>query len=488
MRWSDGIPLLAAVGWSGSASAHSFGQQYNLPIPFWLYQYAVSLTLLLSFLVIGYFVTETGANRNLAVRCLGIVEAGATRALRQIFSAGALMCLLFCIAAGIAGTNLAYLNINMTLFWVVFVLGVTYAVAGVGDFFGPLNPWLTLSRLWAAATRQGAFGSGRWRYPVNAASYPAVLLYLAFIWMELFSHMTPRMLSSVLLAYTAITLTGMWAFGARVWLEYGEFFGLSFRLVGKCSPLQTRRAADGSLQVLLQQPFIELTKTSAPDRSELLFIVCMLSSTAFDGLHETAPWVNTFWVSLYQAVIPWAGTNIVETYGLFSQLFTAYQTLGLLAMPLIYLALYLVTLWVVKKLSGSPLPLNTLALAFAYTLVPIALVYNLAHYFTLLITQGSQLSHLASDPLGLGWNLFGAPARRQTPLIGMGWVWHTQVALIVAGHLTSVYLAHLVALKRFGTRRLAVFGQLPMLFLMVAYTAAGLWILSLPITAPPNYG
>ena len=63
----------------------------------------------------------------------------------------------------------------------------------------------------------------------------------------------------------------------------------------------------------------------------------------------------------------------------------------------------------------------------------------------------------------------------------MSLVWHTQVALILFGHIVSVYLAHVVALRVFATRRHAMLSQLPMLCLMVFFTVAGLWILSQPL-------
>jgi hypothetical protein len=63
-------------------------------------------------------------------------------------------------------------------------------------------------------------------------------------------------------------------------------------------------------------------------------------------------------------------------------------------------------------------------------------------------------------------------------------VWHTQVWLILFGHIVSVYLAHLEALRVFPTRRQATLSQLPMLLLMVGFTTIGLWILSQPLGGP----
>ena len=54
----------------------------------------------------------------------------------------------------------------------------------------------------------------------------------------------------------------------------------------------------------------------------------------------------------------------------------------------------------------------TAALGPALTLVPIAIGYHLAHYFTFLLIQGQYIITLASDPFGFGWNLFGTAVYR----------------------------------------------------------------------------
>jgi hypothetical protein len=164
----------------------------------------------------------------------------------------------------------------------------------------------------------------------------------------------------------------------------------------------------------------------------------------------------------------------------------------LLLSPLFYLAIYLVLLWVAKIVARSEIPLKGLALRFAFTLVPIALVYNAAHYYGEFFSQGVLILKMASDPFNAGWNLFGTDRWFSDPIVlDAGLVWHTQVALILVGHIVSVYLAHVEALKVFPKRRHAIYSQLPMLALMVLLTTIGLWILSLPIdageiAAPPD--
>jgi hypothetical protein len=63
--------------------------------------------------------------------------------------------------------------------------------------------------------------------------------------------------------------------------------------------------------------------------------------------------------------------------------------------------------------------------------------------------------------------------------------------LIVVGHVISVYLAHKVVFAdanthigtRIGTNNVTRMNlsQLPMLFLMIGFTASGLWIMSQPV-------
>jgi hypothetical protein len=136
-----------------------------------------------------------------------------------------------------------------------------------------------------------------------------------------------------------------------------------------------------------------------------------------------------------------------------------------------------------KWIARSRHTVYELSLRFAFSLLPIALVYNITHYYTLILTQGVKIISLLSDPFGFGWNLFGTADLYRAPFLpAMGTVWHTQVGLIIFGHIVSVYLAHLEALRIFPTRLQAALSQLPMLLLMVLFTTVGLWVLAQPIT------
>ena len=118
--------------------------------------------------------------------------------------------------------------------------------------------------------------------------------------------------------------------------------------------------------------------------------------------------------------------------------------------------------------------------------MPIAIGYHLAHYLSYLLLHGQMIWPLLSDPLNLGWNLFGGREHQiDIAAVGMGFVWLFAVAAIVIGHVAAVALAHGEALRAQALKRgpphIAVMSQLPMLIFMVAYTMLSLWILSQPI-------
>jgi hypothetical protein len=454
-----------------AAAAHAFGQTYVLPLPFWMYAFAASAALALSFVIVGYFVTAKSATRNWRALDLGGARLADGRAL-GILRGLSVALLLLTLLTALFGTRNPFANFSVTFFWIIFVLGFTYVVALIGDVYAPLNPWRGLCDLleWRYP---GAFRA-RVAYPAWLGYYPALVLYMAFIWVELFAHASPRGLGYFLLGYTLINLGGARLFGPEAWFRHGEMFAVLLRLVAKMAPLEY---ASGTLR--LRQPFVGLLKESAEHPSLLLFVLFMLSSTAFDGVHQTLPWAQIFWKHLY----PGLAALTAKPYLALVDFYYYWQWLMLVLSPFFYLAIYLAFVWLMKLAAGSDRPLRELALEFTFALVPIAFVYHVTHYYTLLVGHAPAIVQLASDPFGWGWNLFGTAFVFRAPILpDLGLVWHAQVGLILFGHVASIVVAHLVALRVFGSRRQALASQVPMLVLMVLFTVAGLWILAQPLT------
>ena len=115
-------------------------------------------------------------------------------------------------------------------------------------------------------------------------------------------------------------------------------------------------------------------------------------------------------------------------------------------------------------------------------MLPIAIGYHFAHYLSFLLIAGQLSIQLISDPLGLGWDLFGtADHRIDIGVINARTTWYVALVSIVLGHMIAVVLAHVAAIRVFKDRAKAATSELPMVALMIGYTSLSLWILAQPI-------
>ena len=200
------------------------------------------------------------------------------------------------------------------------------------------------------------------------------------------------------------------------------------------------------------------------------FVLVLLSTVTFDGFTATPAWASVEG-RLYAALGALGDARL-----------TFIGTLGLIAFPLLFGLVYVGFARWMAWMGDDQLTTSTVARLFVLSLVPIAIAYHLAHYFTYLLIQGQLLIRLASDPFGFGWDLFGtARYRPDIGIVGARAVWYTAVVAIVVGHVIAVYVAHVVALREYRDRRAALRSQLPMLVLMVGYTVVSLWIIAQPI-------
>ena len=505
---------VAALAWSatlvapGPALAHGFGQRYDLPVPLWLYLYGAAGTVLLSFVVFGLFVGERRVGRGYPR--LNLLRFGLFRATLASpgFVSGmrVLSVALFAlvIVAGLIGNQTAVLNLAPTVVWVIWWVGFSLFVALVGNLWALVNP-LKVVFEWAdrLARRLGVNEGldGDVPYPASWDVWPALVLFSVFVWVELVfpGSATPRNIAFLTLLYASATWAGMSLFGKEAWLRNGEAFSVFFGILARFAPTEVRvssaeacekcnacdaegkpegcvncyacfaRAAPGGRELNLRPPAIGLLRSGGRSLGRLAFVVFMLASVTYDGLLATPLWVGGMFLL----------QSATGSFGVLGSLF--YGTLGLVAVPLLFFGLYAGLVRLCQAM-GAGTEFWRLAGAFAYSLVPIALAYQAAHYYTLLITEGQNLFALVFDPFGWDWNLFGTVGYEvDVNVVGAAFVWYSQVALIVAGHVVAVYLAHVVALREVPSPKLALRGQLPMVALMVLYTITSLWVLSQPV-------
>jgi hypothetical protein len=484
--------------------AHGFGQRYDLPVPLALWVAAAAAAVALSFVIIGLFVKASPGVRG--YRRLNLLRFAPGRLLaspgvRLVARLVAVGLLLLVLVASLVGDQTPTRNLAPTAIWVAWWVGLAYVSALVGNLWAVVNPWAALFR-WGEAilSPQGARRPAR-RYPPWLGVWPAVLLFLAFAWVELIytGRSIPAQLGRLLLGYSALTFAGMALFGRATWLRYGDPFAAAFGVLARFAPTEIRvvdpeacrrcalpcarrdgacldcgecfdRAAPGRREWNLRPFAAGLLHTDDVTPSMVVFVLLLLSTVTFDGFTATPAWAGLEG-ALYAALASLGEARL-----------TVIGTLGLLLFPLLFLLVYLAFARWMAWMADDRLAPGTVARLFVLSLVPIAIAYHLAHYFTYLLIQGQLLIRLASDPLGLGWNLFGTLRYRpDIGIVGARAVWYTAVVAIVLGHVIAVWVAHVVALREYRDRRAALRSQLPMLALMVGYTVVSLWIIAQPI-------
>jgi hypothetical protein len=152
--------------------------------------------------------------------------------------------------------------------------------------------------------------------------------------------------------------------------------------------------------------------------------------------------------------------------------------LGMLAMVLFVSSFYWLGILGAKSVGGG-FSASRLGREFIHSLVPIAMAYVGAHYFTLLLYQGQAIVYLASDPLGDGSDIFGTAGHQvKYGLIGSNVEWYVKVAMIVCGHVAALILAHDRALALYRDARQAVRSQYWMLGVMLGFTLLAVWLVS----------
>ncbi|MBM3679305.1 MAG: fenitrothion hydrolase [Actinobacteria bacterium] len=444
--------------------AHGIGGVRDLPVPTWLFYWGGGVVLVASFVALGVLWNRPALERHLRGRPTPIGPA----VLRPVrIAVQALSVLLFALVFGAAlvGDTDPLDNLAPTWVYVVFWLGVPLLSVLLGDVWRVLSPWRALADAWVWATERSGREARRLAdYPEGLGRWPAAVALCAFVALELtYSDPdSPRSLAFAIAIYSYVTLLGMAAFGRDTWTERGEGFAVLFGFFARMAPL----AVDGG-RVRLRRPFTGLAGAE-PMRGTVAFVAITLGSVAFDGFSRTTTWQD--WTIEAQ------DDYVVDNPGLAELIQTGMGLGAILAFALIVAAAYRAACFAAERATGAR---ASLVPDFLLSLVPIAFVYEVAHYFSLFVLNGQYAIPLLSDPLGRGWDLLGtADVVPDLGVLTPNATWYVQASALVIGHVVGLAVAHDRALVLFREHGVVVRSQIAMLALMVLYTVGGLWLLS----------
>jgi hypothetical protein len=446
--------------------AHGITGVKDLPVPEWLFFWGGAVVLVLSFLALGALWKRPQLERRAAGRPLprGLERVLRSTVLRVVLGAlsAGLLALVFLTA--LIGEPSSAQNLAPTFIYIVFWLGLVPLQVLFGNVWSVLNPWLAVADAVAWVWRRlGQEWTPPLEYPQRLGVWPGAVALALFAALELAyaEPASPRALALAVALYSYAMWFGMAAYGRRAWDERGNGFTVYFGLLARIAPFGEH---DGRL--VFRTPFSGLAGSERTP-GMLAFVAVMLGSVGFDGLTR-AP----FWQNLLADV---EGPYIVDAPRTAELLATALSLVGLVACILVVALAYLAATRIAERMIQSERPL---AAEFVQSLVPIALVYAVAHYFTAFVISGQYIFSLASDPFGFGWDLFGTVT--YSPNIAPfppNIVWYVQVGSLVAGHVAGLAVAHDRAVTILPARD-ALRSQYAMLGLMVLYTVGGLWLLS----------
>lgn len=433
--------------------AHAIEVRQDLPLPLGYVVVGASSALAISFVGLSLLWRSSRFHGDRGRPVPAVVQRVLDSApLRRALRALGLLLTAFTAVAAVFGPDVAS-NPTASLVYVTFWVGLVPLSLLLGPVWRLLNPLRTLHaglcRVLRLDPRRGLLPLPAW-----IGYWPAAITLFSFVWLELAAP-EPASLATIRSffgMYAAANIAAGICFGAR-WFERGDGFEVYSSLIGRLAPLGRRR--DGRL--VLRNPFDGLD--GLPVAPGLVATMCvLLGSTAFDGFSR-----SSFWIShLQNSTLPastWASLGLIAVILLVGLCYTVAARLG--------------------GLVGAT-DSGTLPGAFAHAIVPIAVGYLIAHYFSLLVFGGQQTIGLASDPLVTGANLFGTRGNViDYSIVSVTQIAFVQVIAVVAGHLCGVVAAHDRAVRLFP-RAHAVAGQLPMLVLMVGYTIGGLLLLLSP--------
>lgn len=523
----DLAPVIEAT-YDGTVSRNPANETRNLPLmpglPDAMFYGGALLTLMVSFVLFEFWGRRSvsgGRGKRLDLLSIpGLRALVKRRGFQFVLQLPIVLLFGVVLIAGFFGNPAPERNIAPILTWTVWWAWLVIAILFVGKLWCTVCPWMAIAdwigkrSLWRRV-RDDLRLNLRWPRRLRNI-WIATAMFVGLTWLELGYGVTdtPWVTAALGLFMTALAIATILIFERKAFCRYACLVGrvsglysmfsaseLRTRSAEVCRKCETKDCYNGNergypcptnqfigametntyctlcTECIKSCPEDNIVWNLRPFGSDLLephrtrvdegyLAVIMLSMSAFHGLTMTPAWDQIVtWIQRATGV-GWLGAFSIGMA-------------GVLVLPLL---IYYGICWVMKRLAGDrEHSTRFLFIRFAYSLLPIALFYHLAHNLQHIFYEGMKLVRVASDPFGLGWNLFGTATMAVHAMIPVRAGWTIQVALILVGHVYGIYIAHRVAATLYGNSRAATLSQLPMLVAMMLFSFQSLWLVAQPM-------
>lgn len=420
----------------------------DVDVPTWLYLATgggvIGASALLSMLVTDRAFVEDVHDRTVGVSTDRVRRAGAL-----LLGTLGVAALAFVLLVGVFGPRLGSLNAAVLLTFVGVRAGTTTFAYAVGNPWPAINPWRRIA---------AALPNGFAQYPSWLGSWPAVAGVLGFVWIEIVTPLSTSApsLAALVAGYSALTIAGAVVFSPEEWFRRADPISVWFRFYGAVAPIQ--RTSNG---FELRAPGSRLAEDDVlTDLSAVAFAIALVWELTYSGF----------------VVTPY-GAGLVE----------ALVGVGL-APSLVYLGLLIAGFglfcWVYwraaersRERAETYLSRRYLAIRYAPPLFAIAAGYHFAHYAGFTLSLWPSLVETVTAPI--------SPVANPTVLALPWWFGYVEIAGILLGHVLAIWVAHTVSLDLFPGKLQAIRSQYPFVVVMILFTMASLWLISLPAVPPP---
>jgi polyferredoxin len=430
---------------------------------------------------------------------------------------------LLVIAAGFFGTAFPEHNIATALVWNIWWPLVIVAVFFIGSAWCAICPWDTLAgwivrrSWWKRVMPHPGLNLKVPRYLQNV--WIALLMFMGLSWLELGAGVTGRpMLTAALgIVMLVLSIVFLLVFERKAFCRYACPVGRTVGFYSRLSPIEVRplrqstcdscktmECFHGSELIepcpskLVVGRFSENTnclscgncvlscpsqnvswrlrtidseakKAGTPGWDSAWFMLALLGITTFHGITMLPQWSE--WLVEVAGVIGETG-----------HLFFSFAT-GMLASSVAPVAVYAAAIWLMTLGAGEGTSYKKLFGGFAFTALPLAFGYHLAHNMEHLLGEGGDVLRVLGNPFGWGLAPLTGAERHDIMMQNMvpqPVMYALQTGFMVLGFWLAVQIGRYQARKLLATDSVGVRMQkmLPLLVFFAVITAGNLWLLA----------
>ena len=438
----------------------------------------------------------------------------------RIFTAAVFLLVIY---AGLFGSAIAERNLATTLTWTLWWSGVVISVFFVGSAWCAICPWDALAS-WLVKRRWWKRGSAtsslNLRVPKMFRSiWPALLMFVVLTWLELGVGVTTSPYATALLALLMVVLAtvSLAIYERKAFCRYFCAVGRTLGAYSSMAPVALRpvdNAVCASCKTLdcyhgnsdvepcpthlvmgritqstyctscgacvmscpheninwqLRSVGSEITHATRPHWDEAWFILGLVALTLFHGFTMMPYWED--WMRQLAVYIGDSG----KLLGSFS--------IGMFVGVMLPVLLYTAVVGVTWKLLNKADEFKRVFSSLAFSILPLAFSYHLAHNLTHLVRESHGFWSVVLNPLGTGTlplSMQELHYRHMNPLISNDVVYILQGGLVVFGFWLALNIAgqRLQKLSRSASGMLV---SLPILLFITTFSLVSLWLLMQPM-------